>query len=49
MEDSVGLINVISLGWVGEVTWKGKAPQLEGIPFHLLSSPDIVVVIIINY
>ena len=36
VEDSVGLINVISLGWVGEVTWKGKAPQLEGIPCHSL-------------
>ncbi len=36
MEDSVRLIDVISLGWVGEVTGKAKAPQLEGIPFRSL-------------
>jgi len=48
VEDSVGLVNLISLGWVGEVTGKGKAPQLEGSPFHTLSCPEIVVVIVIK-
>ena len=41
VEDSVGLINLISLGWMGEVTGKGKAPQLEGIPCHSIGPGNV--------